>query len=199
MAAVLADPEFTEKQKNILVRIALHFNVATQRCDPGTKRIATGCNASKRTVQITLAVARARGVIATKLGGGRGHTSSYRLLMRWINTAETVHSGVPFINGKGESRSRKGESTGTKGCTVIHPNRKEQELNKNLIKDLNNCPEPSEAKVRELSEVVSQTSKASEGKLFLPSSLPLPPFPRAPLPATPVHAAAPSIGGAEAG
>jgi hypothetical protein len=94
--AVLADREFTEKQKNILVRIALHYNVKTQRCDPGIERIAASSNASKRAVKATLAVARARGAIATKLGGGRGHTSSYRLLMGWINTAETVNGRAPL-------------------------------------------------------------------------------------------------------
>jgi hypothetical protein len=140
MAAVLADDKFTSTQKNVLIRLALHFNIENQRCDPGVKRIATGSGVSERAVQTTLTVARARGAIDSDVGGGRERTSNYRLLLSWIDTTETPHGHAPFLKTphgetlfdgalNGAALGEKGAREGRKPRTAVHPNKKNIESN----------------------------------------------------------------------
>jgi hypothetical protein len=140
MAAVLADRKFTSTQKNVLIRLALHFNIENQRCYPGVKTIATGSGVSERAVQTTLAAARARGAIDVDIGGGREKTSNYRLLLGWMDTAETPHDGAPFVKTprgetlfdgalNGAALGEKGAREGRKPRTAVHPNKKNIEIN----------------------------------------------------------------------
>jgi len=140
MAAVLADRKFTPTQKTVLIRLVLHFNIVKQRCDPGVKTIATGSGVSERAVQTTLKAARARGAIDVDVGGGRKKTSNYRLLLGWMDAAETPHDDAPFnITPHGETlfdRALNGAALGEKGApegkkprTAVHPNKKNIENN----------------------------------------------------------------------
>jgi len=140
MAAVLADRKFTPTQKNVLIRLALHFNIKTQRCNPGVKKTATGSGVSERAVQTALTAARARSVIDVDVGGGRKKTSDYRLLLGWIDAVETPHGDAPFVRTphgetlfggalNGAAPGRKGARGGRKPRTVVHPNKKNIEAN----------------------------------------------------------------------
>ena len=51
---VLANPAFTHAQARVLVRLAMHLNVATGRCDPAINTIAVGAAVSSRAVKATL-------------------------------------------------------------------------------------------------------------------------------------------------
>ncbi len=50
---VLANPAFTHAQARVLVRLAMHLNVATGRCDPAINTIAVGAAVSSRAVKAT--------------------------------------------------------------------------------------------------------------------------------------------------
>jgi DNA-binding transcriptional regulator YhcF (GntR family) len=101
---VLANPQLTPTQKNVLTRLALHHNVKTGRCDPSVETLAAGAGVAKRTVQNTLARAEAIGLIKRALGGGRTLTNSYSLILPQEKTmhcaapfsAERVHDETPF-------------------------------------------------------------------------------------------------------
>ena len=137
MQAVLADPAFTHAQKAILVRLALHLNVKSGRCDPSIESLAKGAAVTPRAVQAAITRAQKLGQLGRDEGGGRGNTNSYALLLKEPDTeAETPHSGAPFVetlhgdavftetlhgqtlNGEGQ----KGARPRHKPCMAVHPN-----------------------------------------------------------------------------
>jgi hypothetical protein len=129
MQAVLAVPNstFTHAQKTVLVRLALHLNLKTGRCDPSIETIAAGAAVSPRAAQATLATAQQLGWLTRLCGGGRGNTNSYSLHQgKTVATEETLHSSAPFaktlygetVNGG----AQKGAPPRRKPRTAVHPN-----------------------------------------------------------------------------
>jgi hypothetical protein len=131
MEAVLAAPEFTAAQKAVLMRLALHQNVKTRRCDPSIVGLAAGSAVGDRAVQKTLVVAENRGWIKRHVGGGRSNRSTYDLRFPKTDAAEkTPSGGSPFAEPEMAERvnggAQKGERRFAKPRPVVHPNTKEQ-------------------------------------------------------------------------
>jgi hypothetical protein len=137
MQAVLADPTLTPTQKVVLIRLALHLNLKSGRCDPSIESLAKGAAVKPRAVQAAVARAQKLGRLSRHEGGGRGNTNSYTLLLKEAETgAETLHRGALFgetlhsdaafaetlhgetVNGD----AQKGASPRHKPCTAVHPN-----------------------------------------------------------------------------
>jgi hypothetical protein len=156
MEAILATDNFTDADKNILIRLAFHLNMKTGRCDPSVARLAAGANKSKRAVQKTLRNAEMAGWIARVVGGGRGKTNSHRLLLPHSGAAanaETVNCGAPFSEAETANacppfsdpetvnvRAHKGARDGQKPCTAVHPNIENNEKNNALAGELATAP-----------------------------------------------------------
>src|SRR4051812_44487010 len=76
MEEILAAPldELTLSEKAVALRIALHFNVENQRCDPSLERLAVGTGLALRTVNNAKSKLVSTGRLAIAAGsGGRGH------------------------------------------------------------------------------------------------------------------------------
>jgi hypothetical protein len=124
---MLANPQLTPTQKNILTRLALHLNIKTGRCDPSVETLAAGAGVVERTVQTALARAEKLGIINRVIGGGRTRTSSYSLVsLKTVHGAapflETVHVEAPFEVETVHGGAEKGAADGGKPCTAVHPN-----------------------------------------------------------------------------
>jgi hypothetical protein len=122
---VLANAELTATQKNILIRLALHLNIQTGRCDPSVRTLAKGAGVAERTVQIALAAAETLGCIRRNIGGGRGNTNAYDLLTQ---PTERVNADAPFEE-RVHGDARKGAPDGQKPRTAVHQNIENKEKN----------------------------------------------------------------------
>jgi hypothetical protein len=97
MQAVLAHSALTFAQKAILIRLALHLNLKSGRCDPSIETIAVGVGVEDRAVQTAITKAQALGWLTRHEGGGRGNTNSYSPRLREGHApAETPHGSAPF-------------------------------------------------------------------------------------------------------
>jgi hypothetical protein len=129
MEAVLAAPSstFTHAQKTVLLRLALHRNLKTGRCDPSIEIIAAGSALSSRAVQATFVRAEEFGWLTRLIGGGRGNTTSYSLRLGGsFASEETLHSDAAFtetLHGQTTNdNAEKGAPPSRKPCTSMHPN-----------------------------------------------------------------------------
>jgi Helix-turn-helix domain len=131
---LLANPKLTAGRKIVLIRLALHLNLKTGRCNPSVQTLATGACVAERTVQTALSSAETLGIIERAVGGGRTRTTSYTLVVR----PKTVHGDAPFpeqtLHGAAPFRMEKvhpsvgaGAREGGKPCTAVHPNNKNKE------------------------------------------------------------------------
>jgi hypothetical protein len=125
--AVLADPAFTHAQKSILVRLALHLNVKSGRCDPSIETVARGAAVRPRAVQTAFAKAQTLGYLIRHEGGGRGRTTGYTLVLKEGYTpSDTLHGDAAFtetLHGQTlNGGAQKGARPRHKPRTAVHPN-----------------------------------------------------------------------------
>ncbi|GJE43843.1 hypothetical protein AEGHOMDF_3022 [Methylobacterium soli] len=78
IAAVLADPEMTAQCKVVAVRLALHHNIGTGRCDPSVDGLAAGACCTSRAVEKAIAFLDKAGWISRSSTRGR-HRNRYQL------------------------------------------------------------------------------------------------------------------------
>jgi hypothetical protein len=118
---VLACPDFTDGEARVLIRLARHMDVRTLRLDPGVHELARGANQSPRKVIATISKAEKLGWINRTIGGGRGHTNSYRLVLRNL---ETLHEPTGFALETLNACVEDPERPGNKPCSGVQLNRK---------------------------------------------------------------------------
>jgi hypothetical protein len=136
MEHVLGSAQFTDAEARVLVRLALHQNLATGRIDVGIETLADEANQKPRKTIATIAKAEHLGWITRAIGGGRAHTNSYSLVLRWAKepctgvqglAAETLHAQVvnpacpgrkPCTPVQGNSKNRKNRAAEAARCAA---------------------------------------------------------------------------------
>lgn len=126
MECVLAYDHLTAAQKNVAIRIALHRNSATGRCDPSVPTLAKGTSMKDRGVQIAISAIESSGYLKVIKRGGR-QTNAFELAFPGSNeagvTSPGVHGGAPLSRDGGvHDDASKGAPNCAEGCTVVHPN-----------------------------------------------------------------------------
>jgi hypothetical protein len=83
MCAVVAAKERTETQRLWAVRLALHLNITTGRCDPSYRTLAAEVGVSERTSMRTAAALEAAGWLRIErtAGGSSRNTNKFQLLV----------------------------------------------------------------------------------------------------------------------
>jgi hypothetical protein len=137
MEEVLAAPqtELSLAEKVFGLRVALHYNCDSQRCDPSLKGIAERTGLKLRTVNSAKnKFVRSGRLLVVKNSGGRGIRNNYRLLMTHVGQAaeseETVHLDALFSAQTVHPDALNSANGDTKQCIPVHSNkknRKEQE------------------------------------------------------------------------
>ena len=175
MQEVLAERAFTHAQKVILVRLALHLNLKSGRCDPSVETVAIGAAVKARAVQATIAQAQELGWLIRHEGGGRGNTNSYTLHLKDADvTAKTLHSGAPFVETlHGETvigGAQKGATRRCKPCTAVHPNtenKKNTDIDQGFVRWYATYPKHrSRATARKAFEKIVRAGKATVDELI---------------------------------
>lgn len=142
--AVLADRGVTNAEARVALRLALHFNVDTGRCNPSIKKtLVPGTGLARRTVQNAISALQNRGWLWVEHGGhGPGDSSNYRFV--WpkdhdgdaasdtlrahgdapLETPERAHGDAP----RAQPATAKGAADSTLGRTEPRPNTKNTNL-----------------------------------------------------------------------
>lgn len=89
MAEVLASADFTDAEARVLMRLALHQDVATGRLFVSNAKLAKGSNQSERQARRTVEKAEKLGMLTRVVHRGRGRANNYNLKNR------TGESGFP--------------------------------------------------------------------------------------------------------
>jgi hypothetical protein len=124
----------------IAVRIGLHLNVTSGRCDPGIDKIATGSNISERSAYRQVAALRRAGWLAIRRGGGRQRSNEYTL--KYPDTAlsgfkplnpdsgdnETLTERVINPDNRWQTKSGTAKRTGAGAKTPAPRGEREREL-----------------------------------------------------------------------
>jgi hypothetical protein len=132
MEGVLAHSELTDAQKLVMIRIALHLNFSSGRCDPGLRTIAAGCRMSERAVRMAVTRAEGLGLLRRDIGGGAGHTNAYRLAAPKTRNGGAGFSEVKPGTAVHETRNGGAEKRGT----AVPPNSEENsEENRGSARD----------------------------------------------------------------
>jgi hypothetical protein len=123
MAEVLADPTLTNGEKVVAMRLALHKNVKTARCDPSIQTIADGVAMGRRNTQYTLSRLEEKHRVKRRVGGqGPRQTTQYELL-RVQRSAPLDEPGRVHEN---EVRAQKATPKDAEilhdGRATLHPN-----------------------------------------------------------------------------
>jgi hypothetical protein len=127
---VAARTDLTPAIKVVLLRLALHHNVKSDRCDPSYGTLAAGAGVSERTAIRAIAEAESKGLIAvTRTTGGRhANTNSFRFILP---------DGVTQPSPQGVTRKAPtGDTAGQDGVTPVSPKyEREQEREQNPVGD----------------------------------------------------------------
>jgi hypothetical protein len=123
MEDVLADPALSNGEKVVAMRLALHKNVRTSRCDPGIETISKGVAMRSRNVQYTLGRLEERGWIRRRMGGhGPRNTTQYDLLRVHLSAPLNESARVQEDEATVQPDALKGAKTHANGRTAVRPN-----------------------------------------------------------------------------
>jgi DNA-binding MarR family transcriptional regulator len=117
MAAVLADAELTQAQRLVAMRVALHLNAKTGRCDPGTRTIAVGTGCDRTTTIRAIKALVARGWITIERSRG-WHRNNMRLTTPNGGAPDTVQT----VALPPPSSSRNGGAPAQRTVAPVHLN-----------------------------------------------------------------------------
>jgi len=108
---VTARADLTPTEKVVLLRLGLHQNRKTGRCDPSYVGLAERCAVTERTAIRGIAKGIAKGLLVRALhGNGHGHRNQYKLVIP--NTADERLSGQTVFNDAKADRPRQETLTG---------------------------------------------------------------------------------------
>jgi hypothetical protein len=178
--AALADPAFTAAQKVILVRLALHLNLKSGRCDPSIETVARGAAVKTRAVQMTFGKAQRLGYLIRFEGCGRGRTSSYCLVLKEAaSRSETLYSGAPFTETVHSQTLNGGAQNGApprdKPRTAVHlntENKKNTDFDRDFERWYSIYPKHrARAKARQAFERIVTTGKSTVAELMRQTTL----------------------------
>jgi DNA-binding IscR family transcriptional regulator len=77
---VIARTDLSHPVKLIAVRLALHLNLKTGRCDPSYAALASGTGTNRRTAIRAAAALERAGLIAVEATVGRGNVNTFCLI-----------------------------------------------------------------------------------------------------------------------
>jgi hypothetical protein len=119
---VAAHRDLKPAVKLVLLRLAFHRNLETDRCDPSYGTLAKGANVSERTAVRAITEGEQKGLISiTRTIGGRyANTNSFRFTLPEGVTRESP-VGVTNATGRGDTAS-------TGGVTPVSPKYEENTL-----------------------------------------------------------------------
>jgi hypothetical protein len=147
MKAVCAHPNMSPAHRLVLICLGLCYNIKTGRCDPSVQTLMVGTGFTRRTVQEALAEGEKVALILRDIGGGRNHTSQYKLVSQETAhagapistetvhhgaplTAETAHQRAPIIAETAHGDARNSAPRRAKQRTSVRPNNKNIEENR---------------------------------------------------------------------
>lgn len=126
MEGLLADPALADSAKVVALRLALHLNLATGRCDPSVERLAKGSGRQVRAVYSTISLLEQAGWIRRTGRKGR-HSNQYAL-----SRPATLHDSAGFNPAprdrveQSSNPARRDRVTLHHGavepCIALHPN-----------------------------------------------------------------------------
>jgi hypothetical protein len=123
MKAVLADVDLTDGEKLVALRLALHKNIKSGRCDPGMDTLAKGAAMTERGARKAVRSLEGKGWITCVLGGhGPEQSNRYQLIRR--NGGSPLDQPEVIVRGNGSAAKgeREDEQWSQNGGTAVPPN-----------------------------------------------------------------------------
>lgn len=142
MEDILTDTSLGYGDKAVALRLALHQNLKTGRCNPSVQTIAAGVGMRARNAQYKLRNLEQGGWIERRMGGGgpRG-TTQYDLVSVQSNAPLDDELRMQETGATMQAHASKGAKNDRKGRTTLHPNLDNIEQNIRTVSEDTRSPD----------------------------------------------------------